>query len=163
MTFNTRTTHTQNQSDRLYGDGMLLTNVQCHRYLYPYHDMDNTGPYNWKHTWNQAVSNHIHAHSVLSCIIRCVYTIRVCGSTHILVLTYLHWETLYKFDWHSHEWRLEKIYSILKTWFQTRRRPFVVKLSQKQWTYNWPSVKNEMQILHSPIDCQYSGEQVNIS
>ena len=57
MAFNTRTTLEQrthkNQSYRLYGDGVLLTNVQCHRYLYPYHDIENTGPYNWKHTWNQ--------------------------------------------------------------------------------------------------------------
>ena len=42
---------------------MLLTNVQCHRYLYPYHDIDNTGTYNRKHTWNYTVSNHpIHQH-----------------------------------------------------------------------------------------------------
>ena len=33
----------KNQSDRLYGYGVLLTNVQCHRYLYPYHDIENTG------------------------------------------------------------------------------------------------------------------------
>ena len=33
-------------------------------YLYPYHDIDNTEPYNWKHTWNQAVLNHpIHQHA----------------------------------------------------------------------------------------------------
>ena len=42
----------KNQSDWLYGYGVLLTNVQCHRYLYPYHDIENTGTYNWKHTWN---------------------------------------------------------------------------------------------------------------
>ena len=42
---------------------MLLTNVHCHRYLYPYHDIENTGTYNWKHTWNHTVSNHpIHQH-----------------------------------------------------------------------------------------------------
>ena len=54
------------QSDWLYGYGMLLTNVQCHRYLYPYHDIENTGTYNWKHTWNHTVSNrpiHQHGHS----------------------------------------------------------------------------------------------------
>ena len=38
MKFNTRTTH-PNQSDRPYGDGVLLIIVQCHRYLYPYHDI----------------------------------------------------------------------------------------------------------------------------
>ena len=48
---------------RLYGYGVLLTNVQCHRYLYPYHDIENTGTYNWKHTSNHTVSNHpIHQH-----------------------------------------------------------------------------------------------------
>ena len=53
----------KNQSDWLYGYGVLLTNVQCHRYLYPYHDIDNTGTYNWNHTWNHTVSNHpIHQH-----------------------------------------------------------------------------------------------------
>ena len=26
--------------------------------LYPYHDLENTGPYNWNHTWSQTVSNH---------------------------------------------------------------------------------------------------------
>ena len=27
------------------------------------HDIENTGPYNWKHTWNQTASNHpIHQH-----------------------------------------------------------------------------------------------------
>ena len=51
------------QYDWLYGYGVLLTNVQCHRYLYPYHDIANTGTYNWKHTWNHTVSNHpIHQH-----------------------------------------------------------------------------------------------------
>ena len=54
MTFNTRTAYTEKQSDWLYGYGVLLTNVQCHRYLYPYHDIENTGTYNWKHTWNHA-------------------------------------------------------------------------------------------------------------
>ena len=44
----------KNQSDWLYSHG--LTNVQCHRYLYPYHDIENTGTYNWKHTWNHTVS-----------------------------------------------------------------------------------------------------------
>ena len=48
----------QNQSDWLYRYGVLLTNVQCHRYLYPYHDIENTGTYNWKHTWNHTVINH---------------------------------------------------------------------------------------------------------
>ena len=53
----------KNQSDWLYSHGVLLTNVQCHRYLYPYHDIENTGTYNWKHTWNHTVSNHpIHQH-----------------------------------------------------------------------------------------------------
>ena len=53
----------KNQSDWLYGYGVRLTNVQCHRYLYPYHDIENTGTYNWKHTWNHTVSNHpIHQH-----------------------------------------------------------------------------------------------------
>ena len=41
----------------------MLSNVQCHRYLYPHHSIENTGPYNWKHRWNQTVSNHpIHQH-----------------------------------------------------------------------------------------------------
>ena len=32
-------------------------------YLYPYHGIENTGTYNWKHTWNHTVSNHpIHQH-----------------------------------------------------------------------------------------------------
>ena len=53
----------KNQSDCLYGYGVLLNNVQCHRYLYPYHDIENAGTYNWKHTWNHTVSNHpIHQH-----------------------------------------------------------------------------------------------------
>ena len=30
MTFNTRTTHTQKQSDRLYGEGVLLNRAKCH-------------------------------------------------------------------------------------------------------------------------------------
>ena len=42
----------KNQSDWLYGYRVLLTNVQCHRYLYPYHDIENTKTNNWKHTWN---------------------------------------------------------------------------------------------------------------
>ena len=51
------------QSDWLYGYGVLLANVQCHRYLNPYHDIENTGTYNWKHTWNHTVSNYpIHQH-----------------------------------------------------------------------------------------------------
>ena len=42
---------------------MLLNNVQCHSYLYPYHDIENTGTYNWKHSWNHTVSNHrTHQH-----------------------------------------------------------------------------------------------------
>ena len=66
------------QSDRLYGDGVLLTNVQWHRYLYPYHDTENIGPYNWKHTWNQTVSNHpIHQHGHTKfwyvCLLEIVY------------------------------------------------------------------------------------------
>ena len=62
MTFNTTTTYTENQSDWLYGYGVLLTNVR-HRYLYPYHGIENTGTCNWKHTWNHTVSNHpIHQH-----------------------------------------------------------------------------------------------------
>ena len=32
----------KNQSDWLYGYEVLLTNVQCQRYLYPYHYMENT-------------------------------------------------------------------------------------------------------------------------
>ena len=48
----------KNQSDWLYGYGVLLTNVQCHRYLYPHHDIKNTGTYNWKHTWNHTVSSY---------------------------------------------------------------------------------------------------------
>ena len=53
----------KNQSDWLYGYWVLLTNVQCHRYIYPYHDIENTGTYTWKHTWNHTVSNHpIHQH-----------------------------------------------------------------------------------------------------
>ena len=27
-----------------------------YRYLYPYHDIENTGTYNWKHTWNHTIS-----------------------------------------------------------------------------------------------------------
>ena len=62
----------KNQSDWLNGYGVLLINVQCHRYLYPYHDIENTGTYNWKHTWNHTVSNHpIHQHghtNILVCM-----------------------------------------------------------------------------------------------
>ena len=79
MIFDDRTAHTQNQSDRLYGDGVLLTDVQCHRYLYPYHDMENTGPCNWKYTWNPTVSNHpIHQYGYTNfwyvCLLERVYS-----------------------------------------------------------------------------------------
>ena len=48
----------KHKSDWLNGYGVLLTNVQCHRYLYSYHDIEITGTYNWNHTWNHTVSNH---------------------------------------------------------------------------------------------------------
>ena len=42
--------------------------MQCHRYLYSYHDIENTGTYNWKHTWNHTVSNDpIHQHGHTNC------------------------------------------------------------------------------------------------
>ena len=38
-------------------DGVLLTNAQCH--MVPiYYDIENTGLYNWKYTWNQTGNNN---------------------------------------------------------------------------------------------------------
>ena len=85
MTFNNRTTHTENQSDWLYGYGVLLTDVQCHMYLYPYHDIENTGTYNWKYTWNHTVSNHpIHQHGQTNLLLVCMLNNWSTG-THILL------------------------------------------------------------------------------
>ena len=68
----------KNQSDWLYGNGVLLTNVQCHRYLYPYHDIENIGTYNWKHSWNHTVSNHPtqqhgHTNYWYACLLERIY------------------------------------------------------------------------------------------
>ena len=57
----------------------MLYNVQCHRYLYPYHNIENTGTYNWKHTWKHTVSNHpIHQHGHTNfwyvCLLERVYS-----------------------------------------------------------------------------------------
>ena len=58
MTFNTRTTHTQKQSYRLYSDGVLLTNVQCHMVLIsiPWH-----GEY-----WTIQLKTHLKPDSIKS-------------------------------------------------------------------------------------------------
>ena len=45
----------KNQSDWLYGYGVLLTNVQCHMYLYPYHDREY---------WNIQLKAHLKPHSI---------------------------------------------------------------------------------------------------
>ena len=74
--------------DWLYGYGVLLTNVQCHRYLYPYHYIKNTGTYNRNHAWNHTVSNHpIHQHchtnlwyaGLLECILISKNAAIICG------------------------------------------------------------------------------------
>ena len=73
MTFNTRTTYTQKPVRLAIQSWGLLTNVQCHRYLYPYHDIENAGTYNWKHTWNHTVSNYpIHKHGHTNCWYVCL-------------------------------------------------------------------------------------------
>ena len=66
MTFNTRTTYTGKPvrlAIRLWGAADQCTISQVYIYIYPNHDIENTGTYNWKHTWNHTVSNHpIHQH-----------------------------------------------------------------------------------------------------
>ena len=56
----------KNQSDRLYSDGVLLASVKYHRYLYPYQDIENTGPCSCMHTWNQTVSMYSNVKSKVS-------------------------------------------------------------------------------------------------
>ena len=63
MTFNTRTTYTQKTvrlAIRLWGaaDQCIMSQAPISK-----PDIENTGTYNWKHTWNHTVSNHpIHQH-----------------------------------------------------------------------------------------------------
>ena len=57
MTLNTRTTH--NQKPVLWtvmGYCWPMYNVTW--YLYPFFDIENTGLYNWKYTWNQTGNNN---------------------------------------------------------------------------------------------------------
>ena len=63
MIYNTRTAYTEEPVQlaiRLCGAADQCTMPQV---PYPYHDIENNGTYNWKHTWNHTVSNHpIHQH-----------------------------------------------------------------------------------------------------